>query len=181
MGEVNQLAAALLGLGLSLLAASWLWRASAKASIIESLERAMVSNQARQDNQDAEIEDLRAQIHELREGRIADHALLQEWITYARRLGAMLREATGQEPPSEPGAVSRPISPGSITRLVHTIEARFSLDEMNNLAFELGIDGAVSGDTISARAVSLVNVARRRGLLVRLIELCRSERPDGGF
>ena len=53
--------------------------------------------------------------------------------------------------------------------------------DRNNLAFELGIDGAVSGDTAATRAVSLVNVARRRGLLVRLIELCRSERPDGGF
>lgn len=181
MAGLEQLAAAGLGLALAVLALSWVWRASARSSIIERLERAMVSNQARQDNQDAEIEDLRAQIHELREGRIADHALLQEWITYARRLGAMLREATGQEPPSEPGALARPISPGSITRLVRTIEARFSLDEMNNLAFELGIDGAISGDTQAARAVSLVNVARRRGLLVRLIELCRAERPDGGF
>jgi hypothetical protein len=62
----------------------------------------MVSNQTRLDAQEGEIEDLRRQIHELREGRIADHALLQEWITYARRLASMFKEATGQEPPPEP-------------------------------------------------------------------------------
>ena len=85
MGEVNQLAAALVGLGLALLAAAWLWRATSKASIVESLERSMVSNQARQDNLESEIEDLRNQVHELREGHIANRALLQEWIAYARR------------------------------------------------------------------------------------------------
>ncbi len=171
----------IVGLALAVLAVSWIWRASARASIIESLERAMVSNQARQDAQQSEIDDLRNQIAELREGRIADHALLEEWIAYARRLAALFREATGQEPPPEPAEHIKPVSPGSISRLVKTIEARFSFDEMNNIAFELGIDGAVSGDTAATRAVSLVNVARRRGLLVRLIELCRSERPDGGF
>ena len=171
----------IVGLALAVLAVSWIWRASAGASIIESLERAMVSNQARQDAQQSEIDDLRNQIAELREGRIADHALLEEWIAYARRLAALFREATGQEPPPEPAEHIKPVSPGSISRLVKTIEARFSFDEMNNIAFELGIDGAVSGDTAATRAVSLVNVARRRGLLVRLIELCRSERPDGGF
>jgi len=181
MGDVNQLAAALLGLGLSLLAASWMWRRESKTSIIESLQRSMISSQSRQDKQDEEIDDLRNQIAELREGRIADHALLEEWIAYARRLAALFREATGQEPPPEPAEHIKPVSPGSISRLVKTIEARFSYDEMNNLAFELGIDGAVSGDTAATRAVSLVNVARRRGLLVRLVELCRAERPEGGF
>ena len=181
MGEVNQLAAALVGLGLALLAASWMWRRESKTEIIESLQRSMVSSQSRQDNQEAEIEELRAQIHELREGRIADHALLQEWIAYARQIGAMLRQATGQEPPPEPAGRTRGVSPGDLARLARTIESRFSLDEITNLAFELGIDGAVVGDTPAARAVSLVNVARRRGLLVRLVELCRAERPEGGF
>ena len=164
----------IVGLALAVLAVSWIWRASARASIIESLERAMVSNQARQDAQQSEIDDLRNQIAELREGRIADHALLEEWIAYARRLAALFREATGQEPPPEPAARARVVSPGDLGRLARTIENRFSLDEMTNLAFELGMDGSVTGDTQATRAVSLVNVAKRRGLLVRLIELCRA-------
>ena len=87
---------------LAALVVMWGLRSSIRPSIIERLERSMVSNQTRLDSQEAEIEDLWRQIHELREGRIADHALLQEWITYARRLASMFKEATGQEPPPEP-------------------------------------------------------------------------------
>ena len=44
MAGLEQLAAAVLGLALAFVALSWVWRASSKASIIESLERSMVSN-----------------------------------------------------------------------------------------------------------------------------------------
>jgi hypothetical protein len=178
---LEQLAAALMGLAMAGLAMAWLWRSSARASIIERLERAMVSNQSRLDGQEAEIDELRQQINELREGRIADHALLQEWITYARRLAALFREATGQEPPPEPTEHPRPVNSNDLARLAKTIEARFSVDEMNDLALELGVTAAMSGDTSMARAGALVNAAKRRGLLVRLINLCRAARPGGGF
>ena len=170
--------AAGLGIALAVLAVSWLWL---RPSIIEKLERSMVSNQARLDTQEGEIDDLRRQIVELREERIADHVLMQEWIAYARRLGAMLREATGQEPPAEPAERARLLSPGDLGRLAKRIEGRFSLEEINTLAFEIGLDGAVTGDTSGARAASLVAVGKRRGQLLRLIELCRAERPEGGF
>jgi hypothetical protein len=91
---------------LAALVVMWGLRSSIRPSIIERLERSMVSNQTRLDTQEGEIDDLRRQIVELREGRIADHALLQEWINYAdwrpgfdvhaRRLAAMLAEATGK-------------------------------------------------------------------------------------
>jgi hypothetical protein len=168
------------GLILAAIGVAWLWRTSARPSIIERLERSMVSNQSRLDSQEAEIDDLRRQIAELREGRIADHALLQEWITYARRLGQMLREATGQEPPPEPQAQPRNIT-ADRSQLARHIAGRFSLSEIDGLAFELGMEGQVNGDTVEARAISLVAVAQRRGLLLRLVELCRRERPNGGF
>lgn len=167
-----------LGLGLAIWGISWIWRASARPGIIERLERAMVSNQTRLDTQEMEIDDLRRQIVELRESRIADHALLNEWIAYARRLAAMIRDLTGQEPPAEPGGRPRPISQVELTRLARTIEARFSMEEIANLAFDLGVDGKVSGETAEARAASLVKVAQKRGLTARLIELCREKRPN---
>ena len=52
---------------------------------------------------------------------------------------------------------------------------------INGLAFELGIDGALTGETVNARAQSLVRVAQQRGRLLKLVELCRRERPEGGF
>lgn len=170
--------AAAVGVGLALLAVSWLWL---RPSIIEKLERSMVSNQARLDTQEGEIDDLRRQIIELREERIADHVLMQEWIAYARRAGTMFREATGKEPPPEPAERPRAVSPGDLGRLANRIDNRFSIDEMNTLAFELGLDGVIAGETTAARATSLVKTAQRRGLLLRLIELCRAERPNGEF
>lgn len=161
----------LLSLAIAVLTVAWIWH---------TLRLSEGDYQARFDKQDGEIDDLRQQIHELREGRIVDHALLQEWITYARRLAAMFKEATGQEPPAEPQTRVRPISPGDLARLARAIQSHFSLDEINNLGFELGVDGALSGETAEARARALVDVARKRGLIARLIALYREQRPNGG-
>ena len=165
---------------LAALVIMWGLRSSIRPSIIERLERSMVSNQARLDTQEGEIEDLRRQIVELREGRIADHALLQEWINYARRLATMFTEATGKEPPPEPQTQRRDIGTDE-RRLANLILVRFSESEMRDLALELGIEGHVNGGTAAEYAGKLVTVARQRGLLLRLVELCRRERPQGGF
>ena len=165
---------------LAALVVMWGLRSSIRPSIIERLERSMVSNQARLDTQEGEIEDLRRQIVELREGRIADHALLQEWITYARRLASMFTEATGKEPPPEPQTRHRDIGTDE-RRVANLILVRFSESEMRDLALELGIEGHVNGGTAAEYAGKLVTVARQRGLLLRLVELCRRERPQGGF
>jgi hypothetical protein len=165
---------------LAALVVMWGLRSSIRPSIIERLERSMVSNQTRLDTQEGEIDDLRRQIVELREGRIADHALLQEWINYARRLATMFTEATGKEPPPEPQTRQRDIGTDE-RRVANLILVRFSESEMRDLALELGIEGHVSGGTASEYAGKLVTVARQRGLLLRLVELCRRERPQGGF
>jgi hypothetical protein len=165
---------------LAALVVMWGLRSSIRPSIIERLERSMVSNQTRLDTQEGEIDDLRRQIVELREGRIADHALLQEWINYARRLATMFTEATGKEPPPEPQTRRRDIGTDE-RRVANLILVRFSESEMRDLALELGIEGHVNGGTAAEYAGKLVTVARQRGLLLRLVELCRRERPQGGF
>ena len=66
-------------------------------------------------------------------------------------------------------------------RLANLILVRFSESEMRDLAAELGIEGHVNGATASEYAGKLVTVARQRGLLLRLVELCRRDRPHGGF
>lgn len=165
---------------LAALVVIWGLRSSIRPSIIERLERSMVSNQTRLDTQEGEIDDLRLQIVELREGRIADHALLQEWINYARRLATMFTEATGKEPPPEPQTQRRDIGTDE-RRVANLILVRFSESEMRDLALELGIEGHVNGGTPAEYAGKLVTVARQRGLLLRLVELCRRERPQGGF
>ena len=78
MAELVQMGVIVAGLLLAAIGMVWLWRTSARPSIIERLERSMVSNQTRLDAQEAETEDLKRQVHELHASRIADHALLQE-------------------------------------------------------------------------------------------------------
>jgi hypothetical protein len=115
---------------LAALVVMWGLRSSIRPSIIERLERSMVSNQTRLDTQEGEIDDLRRQIVELREGRIADHALLQEWINYARRPGVDVQRGDGQEPPPEPHTTRRTRARG-----IGTDERRvandFSRDSVN--------------------------------------------------
>ena len=180
MAELVQMGVIVAGLLLAAIGMVWLWRTSARPSIIERLERSMVSNQTRLDTQEGEIDDLRRQIVELREGRIADHALLQEWINYARRLATMFTEATGKEPPPEPQTRRRDIGTDE-RRVANLILVRFSESEMRDLALELGIEGHVNGGTAAEYAGKLVTAAQQRGLLLRLVELCRQERPEGGF
>lgn len=177
METITALAAGLLvvlaGLGLAVGTVAWLWR---------SLQAAGAGYVARLDSQEVEIEELRRQLHELQKAQIANYALLLEWIAHARRLASMLREATGQEPPPEPPATSRDDA-ADLGRLRATIARRFSLEEINTLGFDLGqaVADALTGETPAARAESLVRAAQQRGLLLRLVELCRRERPEGGF
>lgn len=164
-----------------------LWRDSERPSIIEKLERSMVSNQnrldanqSRLDAQEGEIDELRRQLLELQEGRLEDHRLLQVWIDYARRLGALFRELTGQEPPAEPVApaavaVARPGR--SWLQLATQIKEHFSLSEINDLAFEMDLQDVIQGGSVEERASSLVVVARRRERLGELVALCRRKNP----
>jgi hypothetical protein len=92
----------------------------------------------------------------------------------------MFTEATGKEPPPEPQTQPRDVAADG-RRLANLILVRFSESEMRDLAAELGIEAHVSGDTLSEYAGRLVTVARQRGLLLRLVELCRRDRPHGGF
>lgn len=100
-----------------------------------------------------------------------------------RILERAFREATGQEPPGEPAPppprrVARPLDAMVLGRRIATL---FSREEVDSLAFDLGLASAVKGDTVDGRARSLADAAGRRGKLEELIELCRQERPEGGF
>ena len=181
MAELVQMGVIVAGLLLAAIGMVWLWRTSARPSIIERLERSMVSNQTRLDTQEGEIDDLRRQIVELREGRIADHALLQEWINYARRLATMFTEATGKEPPPEPQTHRRDVAATTTAALLKLMCDAFDRDEVDGLVFEMGLGRNVRGDSTEDRARSLIDAAQRRGRLTELIELCRRDRPHGGF
>lgn len=60
------------------------------------------------------------------------------------------------------------------------IQDHFSPEEMDDLAFGLQLRGC-AGDSPGARARELVMCAKRHHRLEQLQELCRRERPEGGF
>ena len=124
-----------------------------------------------------QLVDLRAEQGSLRDELAQVEAALAISQERIRQLERAFREETGHEPPYI-AAPPRGASPASLAK---RLAARFSLDEINDLAFELGIDGALTGESLEHRASSLVKVAWQRDILSLLVAACREKRPDGGF
>ena len=60
------------------------------------------------------------------------------------------------------------------------IAEQFSMSDMSDLAFELQLP-AVHGDSEGEKARELVMCAKRHHRLEELRDVCRRERPEGGF
>ena len=88
-----------------------------------------------------------------------------------------MREA-GLEPPPRPEPTRPPDNTEGLSRRV---AACYSLEEIDGLAFELHLDGVLTGDSLETRATSLVMAALRRGNLPELVAIARRDRPRGGF
>lgn len=100
---------------------------------------------------------------------------------YSRTLARAMREA-GMEVPPRPVAPVVPVVPVSDTAaLTKRVAACYSVEEIDTLAMELGLDGALTGETLENRAASLVKAALRRGVLSELVTIARRDRPRGGF
>lgn len=123
------------------------------------------------------IDQLETEMDDLRDERDADHELMQAWIAYARKTTARLKELTGEEPPPEPSSVPRRRT-GRVA-LARWIEQRFSVEEIDGLAFEMGLStDELSGETRAARARSLVQWAGDRSLLADLRRRVEAARPE---
>lgn len=76
---------------------------------------------------------------------------------------------------------ARADTPRSLDPLVpvaHLVAEYFSLEELDNLAFEVGVRSEdVPGVTLRARARGLVEYADRHGLLADLLRTCEVKRP----
>lgn len=117
------------------------------------------------------------------EAQAAHIDLLSERL---RTLGALDIPPAPQPPKQDaPARTPRPASVWSDARaikLARGIATLFNLEEIDGLAFEIGLANDVVGNTPAARARSLVSTASHHpGSLDQLIELCRQERPNGGF
>ena len=132
----------------------------ALADMAQRLER----TEQRSDRQQERIDQMQAAIEAEQE--------------YSRTLARTMREG-GLEVPPRPVA---PVGPTSDTAaLTKRVAACYSVEEIDTLAMELGLDGALTGETLENRASSLVKAALRRGILSELVAIARRDRPRGGF
>jgi hypothetical protein len=138
-------------------------------------EQALADMQARLERTEQRSDRQQEQIDRLRD-------MLAQEQDYNRASARAMRDA-GLEPPPRPGGGGNTSSSGSSDRagLAMKIAECFSLDEIDDLAMELDMGVALTGDSLENRASSLVLTAWRRQRLSELVALCRRDRPKGGF
>lgn len=108
---------------------------------------------------------------------------------YAKMLADRLRglgETDIPPAPAAPPGMDAPLFPtptaSDSRKLEQRIAQQFSLAEIDDLAFQLGIDREeIGGETRGARALALVDYAGRHGLSDELTALARQLRPEGDF
>lgn len=127
---------------------------------------------------------------ELRAQITADHLTMRQMATQITRLEIIVLKLSEQvrQLGGVPVAVMEtmpPPQPATDNRtLAMVLASLFNGDELADLALRLGIpDGRIAGETIDAKARSLVEYQRRRGVKQtdNLIKLAAELRPDGGL
>ncbi len=134
--------------------------------------------------------ELSRRVRSLEQNRERDHAAflriqlrvaeleigVQVLIAQIRRLGETPEYVPSTTPPPVED-VNEAIDERAVQR---SIDALFSVEEIDDLAFRVGIDvDDIEGRVGSTRSRSLVQLARRRGLLPELIRVARQLRPEG--
>lgn len=149
------------------------------------MEASLSSQAARLDAQARRMDELEAEIAAQRATHAAEMSALREELEEAYRGIKVLMEQLGEAgiaPGWKPAAKVVKKGGGGVPSLPTLIVAAFSRDEIDGLAFDVGIDPeSLGGETKAARARELVTAARQQGRLERLVEVCREFRPDGGF
>ena len=126
---------------------------------------------ARQDEQERETDELRRRVHQLEDERIAAHEemaeLRAEMAEWRRGMPLVFDQmkAAGMDPVWQPReAPPRQARGGPFAPLAQRIAAQFNIDEINSLAFDIGVLAEeFGGSTRAARARELVELMARRG------------------
>ena len=161
----------------------WLWRVSSRPSIVDRQEMTLGKQQARMDRMQNEIDDLRRTIndnHESYEEELAElRAVLDEWwhgmkLVFEQMAAAQLTPVW--QPKPMPVKRKRADKPSSA--LAEKLAAQFSIEELNNLAFDIGVlPEEFGGATREARARELVELCHRRGITLALEARRKELRP----
>ena len=129
-----------------------------------------------EDDRDRQIREMRAErLRELNEIRAEHTHELAESRAEIQQLRAELSLVVGlltQQTPALGASISQDMN---VAKLLADL---FSAEEIDLLATELGLQTAITGDSLAARAASLVEIARQHNLSFRLRQLVQRERPN---
>lgn len=128
------------------------------------------------------IADLSTRLRQMEKDREADHReiiRLQSVISeQANGLEILTRQVLrlGETPEYRP---AQPASPVNRIELKKKMVAMFNLDELNDLAFNLGIDtGELGAETTTGKATAIVRYMDRRNRMSDLIQMLAVLRPS---
>lgn len=174
------------GLFMAIVGMIWLWRERARPSLLDRQEatiaRMLTRADSIQDDQDKlrrEFDEFRRQTYEAQEAHDEEmaelRAFIDEWWRGWKLIFAQMEAAKlvpvwqpKEPPPKRKRAKVEPPAPTD-QELMEAIAGQFNIEEMNTLAFEIGLSpDDFGGETRTARARELVNLARRRGLTDKL-------------
>ncbi|MCW5852339.1 MAG: hypothetical protein KIT87_19855 [Anaerolineae bacterium] len=97
------------------------------------------------------------------------------------RVGRELNGRPGQ-PPFQPVTLPAQVAGVPLARLRQMLTDRLDTDELNNLAFDLGVDlDSLPPTGSSGRVRELLEYLHRRGELERVVAWVRERRPDVGL
>lgn len=134
--------------------------------------------------------ELSTRISSLEKERERDHAaMLRIQLRLAEvEIGVRILIAQVKRLGAEPDWVPSADAPETISDIIddvslyRSIAALFNVEELDDLAFRLGLDPeSLEGKRKETRARSLVTAAKQRDLLPELIDVARQLRPEGRF
>jgi hypothetical protein len=165
----------------------WLWREKARPGLVDQQEATIGKILERADRQRGDLDELRHEFDEFRQATRDQQDAYEEELSELRAFideqwrgwqlileqmkAAQLVPVWQPKPPPE--RRKRKVAPVEPDRtpqeLALLIGTQFDIEEMNTLAFDIGIEpDAFGGITRQARARELVDLARRRGVLAAL-------------
>lgn len=167
----------------------------------EATAREMLLTQMQEqiDAQQKTIRFLTARVNDLEQARAREYAetealrheneqLRDEVRELRRGVGELIRQmeeaklTPAWKPVGKPPTKTRPGAGIDPVDLRKKIVGAFSLKEIDDLAFDLGVDpDELTGEKVTDRARSLVGYMGDRGRLEELRAMCGEKRPQGGF
>jgi len=150
---------------------------TALESALSSQQRTNVMLQRRMDQVEHEIDRLREERQIDRTQIAAMQSELDLLYSGVQKLIEQIT-ALGAEPVWHPPRRSPSARISSRAELTRRIIAGFNMDELNSLAFDIGLnEESFAGETLPTRARTLVELATRRGLLSELEQRVNELRP----